>query len=157
MTDSDLVSILIPVRNCERWLGAAIDSALRQTWPKTEVVVLDDGSTDNTLRVIRSFGSAVRWSSDELGGQNRARNRLLELSKGEWLTFLDADDELAPDCIEQKMLSTRDSDAIYGSMEVADFVDGRKIASYVDVAENFQDVWAAAFRWRLPGIWVGPA
>ena len=83
------VSILIPCFNAERWIAQAIESALAQTWPHKEVIVVDDGSTDGSLEVIRRFDGRVRWESGPNRGGNVARNRLLELSNGEWLQYLE--------------------------------------------------------------------
>ena len=55
-----LVSILIPCYNAERWVAQAIESALRQTWPEKEIIVVDDGSTDASLAIIQSFGDRIR-------------------------------------------------------------------------------------------------
>ncbi len=76
-----LVSILIPCYNAERWIGQAIESALGQTWPNKEVIVVDDGSTDGSLEVIKSFGDRIKWETGPNRGGNVARNRLLELSR----------------------------------------------------------------------------
>src|SRR6266487_4648219 len=92
--DSPLVSVLIPCFNAEKWVGQAISSALAQTWSNKEVLVVDDGSTDGSLEIIRSFGASIRFESGRNRGANVARNRLLELAKGEWLQYLDADDYL---------------------------------------------------------------
>lgn len=97
------VSILIPCYNARPWIAEAIDSALAQTWSEREVIVVDDGSTDGSLDVIRSFGSAIRFESGPNRGGNVARNRLLELAGGEWLQYLDADDRLLPHKIERQL------------------------------------------------------
>jgi len=90
------VSILIPAYNAENWIRQAIDSALAQTYPNKEVIVVDDGSTDGTRDVIRSFGEKICFvPSSHLGG-NAARNLLLKTSSGEWLQYLDSDDYLLP-------------------------------------------------------------
>jgi GT2 family glycosyltransferase len=96
------VSILIPCYNARPWIAEAIESALAQTWPEKEVIVVDDGSTDGSLDVIRSFGSAIRFETGPNRGGNVARNRLLELARGEWLQYLDADDRLLPEKIERQ-------------------------------------------------------
>ena len=92
-----LVSILIPCFNAEKYVGEAIDSALTQTYSNVEVVVIDDGSTDGSLEVIRSFGERIRWESGSNRGGCEARNRALALARGEFIQFLDADDILYPD------------------------------------------------------------
>ena len=76
---STLVSILIPVYNAERWIEQTIESALSQTWPAKEVIVVDDGSTDRSLQIIKRFAGRVRWEAGPNRGSNAARNRLLAL------------------------------------------------------------------------------
>ena len=81
------VSILIPCYNAARWVGQAIDSAIGQTHPDKEVIVVDDGSTDGSLEIIKSFGNRIRWESGPNRGGNAARNRLLEMARGDWLQY----------------------------------------------------------------------
>jgi glycosyltransferase involved in cell wall biosynthesis len=90
------VSILIPCFNAEHLVADAIKSALAQTGAEIEVIVVDDGSSDRSLDVIRGFDGKIRWESGPNRGGNAARNRLLEISKGQWLQYLDADDYLRP-------------------------------------------------------------
>src|SRR5260370_4039681 len=97
-----LISILIQYLNAERWVGQAVESALGQTWAEKEVIVVDDGSQDGSLDVIKSFGGRIRWETGPNRGGNVARNRLLELARGEWLQYLDADDYLLPLKIERQ-------------------------------------------------------
>ncbi|WP_353930087.1 glycosyltransferase [Okeanomitos corallinicola TIOX110] len=97
------VSILIPCYNAEKWITQAIESALNQTYLNKEVIVVDDGSTDNSLEIIKSFGNSIHWETGANKGGNAARNRLLELSTGTWLQYLDADDYLLPDKIEKQI------------------------------------------------------
>jgi len=78
-----LVSIIIPCYNAENWVRQSIQSALDQTWSPVEVIVIDDGSTDKSLEVIKSFGSKIIWETGPNRGANHARNRGLELAKGE--------------------------------------------------------------------------
>ena len=101
-----LVSILIPSYNAERWIGQCIESALAQTYEPKEVIVVDDGSTDDTARVVESFGEKVHFERLNHGGANAARNHLLELSRGHWLQYLDADDFLMPDKVSRQMEAT---------------------------------------------------
>lgn len=94
---SELVSILIPAYNSERSIGAAIRSALGQTWPHIEVIVVDDGSTDKTLEVSRTFeNSRLRVLTQPNAGAPTARNRALQLAQGTFVQWLDADDVLHP-------------------------------------------------------------
>jgi glycosyltransferase involved in cell wall biosynthesis len=98
-----VVSILIPCFNAGPWIAECIRSALAQTYSPKEILVVDDGSTDDSVDVIRSFGDQVRLETGPNRGGNVARNRLLELSGGEWLEFLDADDWLMPTKIARQM------------------------------------------------------
>ncbi len=91
---SSLVSITC--FNGEQYVGEAIESALAQTYSRVEVIVIDDGSTDNSLGVIKSFGDRVRWETGPNRGGCAARNRGIKIARGELLQFLDADDLLAP-------------------------------------------------------------
>src|SRR5437868_11251554 len=103
-----LVSILIPCYNAERWVAQAIESALSQTWPEKEVIVVDDGSTDGSLDVIKRFGHLIQWETGPNRGANPTRNRLLELAEGDWLQYLDADDYLMPRKIERQATYVRE-------------------------------------------------
>jgi len=99
----DLVSILIPAYNAQQWIGDTIESALSQTWERKEIIVVDDGSTDQTLAVARQFASrdvAVLAQSNQ--GAAAARNRAFSACQGDWVQWLDADDLLAPDKIERQ-------------------------------------------------------
>jgi glycosyltransferase involved in cell wall biosynthesis len=99
-----LVSILIPCYNAELWLTETIESALGQTWPHTEIIVVDDGSSDKSLEVARRFEPhGIRIIAQSNHGASAARNAARAACQGEWLQFLDADDLLAPDKIEQQM------------------------------------------------------
>jgi glycosyltransferase involved in cell wall biosynthesis len=98
-----LVSIIIPCYNGERFVGEAIESSLRQTHSRKEVIVIDDGSTDRSLSLIRSFGDRIRWETGPNRGAGAARNRGMELADGELIQFLDADDLLHPTKIEAQL------------------------------------------------------
>jgi glycosyltransferase involved in cell wall biosynthesis len=100
---SSLVSIIIPCYNAASYVAEAIQSALGQTYAYKEVIVIDDGSSDGSLEVIRSFGDAIHWQTGPNRGGCAARNRGLELARGEFIQFLDADDILLPNKIEQQM------------------------------------------------------
>jgi glycosyltransferase involved in cell wall biosynthesis len=98
-----LVSTIIPCFNAELYVRDAICSALGQTYPCTEVIVIDDGSTDGSVDVLKTFGSVIRWETGPNRGGCAARNRGLELARGERIQFLDADDWLYPDKLSRQM------------------------------------------------------
>lgn len=98
------VSVVIPAHNTEKYVGECIESALAQTWPDTEVVVVDDGSTDGTPGVLAGYsGRAKIVRSAECRGLSAARNRGVEESTGAWIKFLDSDDMLEPGAVELLM------------------------------------------------------
>src|SRR2546425_6261438 len=99
-----LVSILIPAYNAEPWIADTIRSALAQTWPRKEIIVVDDGSRDQTLSIARQFASKnVSVVTQENQGASAARNRALALSQGKFIQWLDADDLIAPDKIAKQV------------------------------------------------------
>ena len=96
-----LVSIVITCYNAADFVADAIDSALAQSYPAVEVVVVDDASTDGSREVVAGYGERVRALRLPVnGGASRTRNRGAGIARGEWLMFLDADDFIAPDTIE---------------------------------------------------------
>jgi glycosyltransferase involved in cell wall biosynthesis len=94
------VSIIIPCYNTQRYVAEAIDSALAQTYPDKEIVVVDDGSTDGSSEVIARYASRVRIVRQANAGLAAARNSGIRASSGEVLAFLDADDWLDPGFLE---------------------------------------------------------
>ena len=94
------VSVVIPAYNVETYIGRAIDSVLAQTRQPDEIIVVDDGSTDKTADVIKSYGSKVHYIHQENGGASVARNTGIEAARSEWIAFLDADDEWLPEKLQ---------------------------------------------------------
>jgi glycosyltransferase involved in cell wall biosynthesis len=90
--DNLLLSVIIPVYNGERYLAEALESVLLQTYCPGEVIVVDDGSTDGSAEVARSFAAQVTLCTQPHSGAAAARNKGIELSRGSLLAFLDADD-----------------------------------------------------------------
>src|SRR5437764_12152398 len=99
-----LVSILVPAYNSQEWLADTLRSAIAQTWPRKEIIVVDDGSKDQTTEVARRFASKeVAVVTTENQGAAAARNKALSLSQGDYIQWLDADDLLAPDKVEKQV------------------------------------------------------
>jgi glycosyltransferase involved in cell wall biosynthesis len=108
MSEYPLVSICIPAFNSSKWIKSTIQSAISQTWPNKEIIIVDDGSTDNTLDLVREFRSdLINIITQKNRGASAARNRALFSAKGDFIQWLDADDILAPDKIE---IQLRNSD-----------------------------------------------
>jgi glycosyltransferase involved in cell wall biosynthesis len=104
MSLSPLVSILIPAYNSEAWIADTIRSALNQTWARTEIFVVDDGSTDRTLAVAKQFESKkLKVITQRNAGAAAARNAAYGLCQGEYIQWLDADDLLADDKVARQM------------------------------------------------------
>ena len=94
------VSVIVPCYNAEPFVAQTIRSALEQTRPPDEVIVVDDGSTDGSAEVVRQFGDRVRLLTGRNGGASPTRNKGLEHATGDALMFLDADDVLGPTVLE---------------------------------------------------------
>jgi glycosyltransferase involved in cell wall biosynthesis len=107
-----LVSILIPAYNAQDWIAETLQSAVAQTWPRKEIIVVDDGSTDRTAEVVKRFASrGVTLVSTPNQGVSAAENLAFQMSQGEYIQYLDADDLLAPDKIERQLAAVRDGDS----------------------------------------------
>ena len=96
-----LCSIIVSSYNKEKYVGLAVDSALSQTWPGTEVIVVDDGSTDQSVSVLEKYGDRIVLIRKGNGGQASAMNRGFQASRGDIVFFLDCDDLLDPDTVER--------------------------------------------------------
>jgi glycosyltransferase involved in cell wall biosynthesis len=106
-----LVSIIIPAYNAEKWIGYTLQSAIAQTWPHKEIIVVNDGSKDRTPEIVRGFAQkGVVMCSTENRGLSAAQNQGFQLSRGDYIQWLDADDLLAPDKIERQLAALRESD-----------------------------------------------
>jgi glycosyltransferase involved in cell wall biosynthesis len=98
------VSIIIPTYNRARTIGRAIDSVIRQNYHNTEIIVVDDGSTDDTHEILERYGQRLRvWKHDKNKGATAAKNSGLNQIRGEWFTILDSDDEIEPFAIDTMM------------------------------------------------------
>lgn len=96
------ISVVIPAYNVEAYVALAVDSVLGQTRAADEIIVVDDGSTDGTGRILQAYGAAVTYLRQENAGGGAARNRGIEAARGEWIAFLDADDEWLPEALERQ-------------------------------------------------------
>lgn len=98
-----VVSIIIPTYNYGIYLPTAIQSCLNQTYKSIEIIVVDDGSTDDTKDIVKEFNDSVIYFYQKNSGVSAARNKGLELAKGDYLAFLDSDDYLTNNSIEIKL------------------------------------------------------
>lgn len=101
---NQLVSILIPAFNAQKWIRGCIESALSQTWIRKEIIVVDDGSTDSTLEIAKAYESPIVFvGAQENRGASAARNHALSLAQGDYIQWLDSDDILAPDKVAMQL------------------------------------------------------
>ncbi len=113
------VSVVIPLFNTERYVGEAIDSVLQQSMQPSEIIVVDDGSTDAGPSLVEQYGGIVRLDRQPKRGIGATRNRGIELAQGDVLAFLDADDLWLPDKLERQLeaLAQPDADIVFGRVE----------------------------------------
>ncbi|WP_172188308.1 glycosyltransferase [Microcoleus asticus] len=97
------VSVIIPTYNCERYIVRAVESAIDQTYPGWEIIVVDDGSTDNTRQILEPYCDVIQYVYQENQGSAIARNRGCELAKGEFLAFLDSADFFLAEKLEKQI------------------------------------------------------
>lgn len=113
LSASPRISVIIPAFNRERFLADSIESILAQTYPASEIIVVDDGSTDRTAEVAQSFGDAVKYVFQENGGAAVARNTGVGIATGEWFAFLDSDDVWLPDLLARQIEQATDKNVVY--------------------------------------------
>lgn len=134
-----LVSILIPCHNAEEWLAETIESALAQTWKNIEIIVVDDGSTDNSLAIARQYQSnRIKVIHQTNCGQSASENHAYQEAQGDFIEYLDADDLLAPDKIERQIQLLGDVNSNFvAAGEWARFYQTPQEAQFIP-----QPVWA---------------
>jgi hypothetical protein len=122
-TDAPLVSIVTPTLNHCTHLRQAIDSVLEQDWPAIELIVMDGGSTDDTVELLKSYGDRITWFSEPDEGQSDAINKGIARSNGSIVTWLNADDTLLPGAVRAAVETFAEhpqAGLIYGDAEFVD-------------------------------------
>ena len=129
MNSNPKVSVIVPVYNMERHLRQCLDSILAQTLARIEIICVDDGSTDGSLAILREYEAAdarIKVITQANAGAGAARNRGLELAKGEYLSFLDSDDFFEPQMLEkayQKAVEAKAQITVFRSDQYYDDLD----------------------------------
>ena len=147
-----LVTIGIPCYNAAPFIKTAIESALAQTYPNIEVIVVDDGSSDTSLVVASAFGDRVKVIRSGHRGSNYARNTILQESRGEWIQFLDADDRLEPEKIARQFAETEnglDADVLYSPVWI-ETTTGGKSSREISQSSPGRDLYAQWLSGHLP-------
>ncbi|MBF0705383.1 glycosyltransferase family 2 protein [Alkalihalobacillus hwajinpoensis] len=149
-TEGNFISIIMPSYNCENFIEDAIRSVIEQTYKQWELIVIDDGSVDNTNRIIEKLSntdSRIRfYINDENQGVSATRNKGLSLAVGDWIAFLDSDDMWEKTKLEKQMLHARNSKSEFlftgssfinesgeyyqGEFKVPELVDYRKLKKH---------------------------
>lgn len=127
------VSVVIPAYNAASFIRECIESVLTQTLPAYEVIVVDDGSRDETASIVAGFGSRVQCLKQENQGVSSARNHGARVANGEWLAFLDADDAWRPEKLEAQIraAATEENQFLHcGSERIDD--EGRSLGQQLD-------------------------
>ncbi len=147
------ISVIIPTFNYGRFIGDAIQSAGAQTRSPDELIVVDDGSTDNTSEVVAGFGERVKYIRRENSGVSSARNRGVEESSGDLIAFLDADDIWEPTKLE-KQAELFEQDGRFGlvhcGMREFDSESGETIALHTEGMEG--EVAEALLLWEKVAV-----
>ncbi|MFN8925992.1 MAG: glycosyltransferase family 2 protein [Rhodospirillales bacterium] len=151
-----LVSVLVPAHNAAGTIAAALDTATGQTWPEIEIIVVDDGSTDETASIVAGLAAAdprIRLIRRPNGGVSAARNSALAAARGAWLAPLDADDLWRRDKIERQLARTDDPETVcvYGWYVPVD-AEGRALPDRVSGGQREGMIRDAL----LLGNFVGP-
>ncbi len=122
------VSVIIPTYNRAQCVCRAIDSVLRQTYADHEIIVVDDGSTDNTKDVLLKYNGRIKYVHQPNGGISNARNHGIRVSTGEYIAFLDSDDEWVPEklAVQLKLLESNKKLGIVCSKMIILDEDGRE-------------------------------
>jgi glycosyltransferase involved in cell wall biosynthesis len=134
------ISVVIPCYNGARFLREALDSVLAQTHPAREVIVVDDGSTDDSAAVAASYGPPVRVIRQPNQGESVARNRGIDAAEGDWVAFLDADDWWLPEKLEEQAKLMGPEVGAVCSGNSASYPDGREDLHF-SRPESFERSW----------------
>lgn len=134
------ISVIIPTYNYAKFIANAVESVLAQTYPIFEIIVVDDGSTDNTEEVIKQFGDQVKYIKQKNGGVCEARNTGVKKSTGDFIAFLDADDKWMPTKIENQIAKFDEDEQIglvHCGMREFDTASGETLRLHIEGEEGW--------------------
>ncbi|MCG3138788.1 MAG: hypothetical protein HJJLKODD_02657 [Phycisphaerae bacterium] len=149
MAGDPLISVIIPSYNSAHLLPQTLDSVLSQTCPDYEVVVIDDGSTDQTAQLYDRYPAPVRFISQKNAGNAAARNRGITESRGRWLCFLDADDLWLPNKLEYQLQDLSNHPDIRISFPGGErFHDNGQVEQVAAGPRHANDIWSALLQYQ---------
>lgn len=146
------VTVGIPCYNAARWIAQSIQSALDQRDVESEVIVVDDGSTDDSLAIAQNFSSQVKVIAGGHQGANHARNLVLQNATGDWVQYLDADDYLEPAKIITQFREAnegRDADVIQSPVWEETW-KGDSSSRVQSETSPYADIFTQWIRWHIP-------
>jgi glycosyltransferase involved in cell wall biosynthesis len=136
--NSDKVSIIIPVHNSQKFLAESIESILHQTYKNIEIITIDDGSTDDSLQILKKFANKITIISQENKGLAGALNAGIQNMTGKWIKLLSSDDVLYPDAIEilvNEIKKLPENTIVYSNWDMID-EHGRKLRTFYESNYN---------------------
>ena len=154
------IAVVVPVYNAAATLGKALDSILTQTYPAHEIIVVDDGSTDQTAELVKAYTGQVNYIRQENAGPSAARNRGVQEASAEWIAFLDADDWYLPERLRAHAEMIREQPDLDFLVGGYDFVkpDGEVINSSIagtDLGRQLLDHYGPQGRAVIEGADIG--
>jgi glycosyltransferase involved in cell wall biosynthesis len=158
-----IISVIMPVYNTEMYLPEAIDSVINQTFQKWELICVNDGSTDNSLEILRYYEALdkriVVINQKHSGTASAARNMALKNAKGEYMQMLDSDDFLSTDCLEKNMKVALSTQADFIIPDLVQFKDNNtRIGSIIGFHGDRQKIltskeaFIASLSWEISGV-----
>ncbi len=155
MNTTPTISAVIPCYNAAPFLRETLDSILNQTYKPLEVIVVDDGSTDDSASIAQSYGSPVRVIRQENQGESVARNRGMDEARGDWVALLDADDRWLPNKLERQVAAlsqaTEDVVCVYSDYILFGSVPRRAVSRPMWPVEGERRVRMLTTPWIQPG------
>jgi glycosyltransferase involved in cell wall biosynthesis len=151
------VSIIVPVYNAEKYLQECIESALNQTYKNIEIIAVNDGSKDNSLKILESFNDKIKIISKKNGGTATALNEGIRKMTGEWFKWLSADDVLYPNAIEElikeaKKIPDKKSTVFYTNYDIIDS-NSKVVKQFIE--PNYNDLSLFDFNVILLDHYIG--
>jgi len=149
------ISVIIPAFNALRWLPETVASVDTQAWSDLEVIIVDDGSTDETGTYVREQCPKVRYVRTENKGVSHARNAGTQLATGDLIQYLDADDLLLPGKLKRQaaLIQSSDADVVYGNWQVLEEMEGCGFERTREVRRTWESVNADAEIAFFNGMW----
>lgn len=162
MDNKELVSIIVPVFNADRYLAECLDSMLSQTYTNLDIVLVDDGSTDASAELCDSYArkdKRITVIHKKNGGVSDARNVALDMVKGDYITFVDADDILSADAVSLLLTTALEFNADISAARVMKFVDTPPVLKPKQdnktVVFSSKEALAAMYYRKIPGYACG--